>query len=188
MTIFNKENQNYNLFRDLGIIMLSIFVAVILVKTGILKNLLVGAAGVEFFGSFIAGMFFTSIFTAVPATIALGEIARESSLFWTAVLGGLGAMFGDLVIFRFVKNNLAQDFSVLLKHSSSKRLKAVFKLKFFRWFIAFLGALIIASPFPDELGLAMMGLTKIKTTIFIPLSFILNSLGILIIGLIARAL
>ena len=60
-------------------------------------------------------------------------------------------------------------------------------LRIFRWLIAFLGALIIASPLPDELGLTMMGFSKIKTSLFIPISFLLNSLGILIIGLIAKA-
>ena len=176
------------MFRDLAIIALSVIVAVILVKTGILKSLLTSTKEIKLIGSFVSGLFFTSVFTTAPATVALGEIARHNSLFWTVILGGFGAMLGDLVIFRFVKDSLAKDFSTLIKHSASKRLIAVFKLKFFRWFIAFLGALIIVSPLPDELGLTMMGLSKVKTAVFIPLSFILNSLGILIIGLVARAL
>jgi membrane protein DedA with SNARE-associated domain len=120
--------------------------------------------------------------------VALGEIARTNSLILTAVVGGVGAMLGDLVIFRFVKNSLANDFAVLMRHGAPKRLTAVFRLKFFRWFIAFLGALVIASPLPDELGLAMMGLTKVKTAVFLPLSFVFNAIGILIIGLVARSL
>jgi hypothetical protein len=188
MKFFSKKAQDSNLFRDLAIIVFSIIIAVILVKTGVLKNLLEETRSMKFFGSFIAGLFFTSIFTTVPATVALGEIAREGSLFWTVLLGGLGAMIGDLLIFKFVKNSLAEDISALIQHSARRRFSAVFKLKFFRWFFAFLGALIIASPLPDELGLAMMGFTKVKTSIFIPLSFIFNALGILIIGLIARSL
>jgi len=46
----------------------------------------------------------------------------------------------------------------------------------------------VISPLPDELGLAMMGLSKMKTSLFIPISFILNSLGILAIGLITKLL
>jgi uncharacterized membrane protein YeaQ/YmgE (transglycosylase-associated protein family) len=159
-----------------------------LIKTGTLKSIL-ELSGVGVFGSFIAGLFFTSVFTVAPATVALGEIAREGEpIFLTVILGGFGAMLGDLLIFRFVKNNLSQDFSALIKYKARKRLSALFKLKLFRWFIAFLGALVVASPLPDELGLAMMGLTKVKTIIFIPLSFALNSFGILIICLIARAM
>jgi hypothetical protein len=188
MKFFEKKKQESNLFRDLAIIAFSIIIAVVLVKTGILKNLIEGARDVKYFGSFFAGLFFTSIFTTVPATVTLGEIAREGSLIWTALLGGLGAMIGDLLIFKFVKNSLADDISNLIQHSARKRFSAIFKLKFFRWFFAFLGAMIIASPLPDELGLAMMGFSKVKTSIFIPLSFFFNTLGILIIGLIARSL
>jgi hypothetical protein len=187
MKFFKEVRESY-LFRDLGIIALSVVIAVILVKTGVLKSLLNSTQEMKLAGSFISGLFFTSIFTTAPATVALGEIARHNSLFWTVFLGGVGAMLGDLVIFRFVKDSLSKDFSVLIKHHASKRLIAVFRLKFFRWFIAFLGALVIASPLPDELGLAMIGLTKMKNIIFIPVSFVLNCLGILIIGLVARSL
>ena len=183
-----RNNPRANLFKDLAIIIFSILIAIILVKTGTLKSIL-ELSGVGVFGSFVAGLFFTSIFTVAPATVALAEIAREGEpILWTVVLGGFGAMLGDLLIFRFVKDNLSQDFLALIKLKNHKRLAALLKLKSFRWFIAFLGALVIASPLPDELGLAMMGLTKVKTVIFIPLSFALNSLGILIICLIARAM
>lgn len=187
MMFFKKIRENY-FFRDLSIVVLSVVIAAILIKTGILHNFIASTQGVKLIGSFIAGLFFTSIFTVAPATVALGEIARANSLLWVVLLGGFGAVFGDLVIFRFVKNTLNHDFSILLKHSAPQRLLAVFKMKYFRWFFAFLGALVIASPLPDELGLAMMGLTKVKMAIFIPLSFALNSFGILIVCLIARAL
>ena len=51
-----------------------------------------------------------------------------------------------------------------------------------------LGALIIASPLPDELGLAMMGVARIKLRVLIPISLVLNFAGIVLIGLIANAL
>lgn len=65
---------------------------------------------------------------------------------------------------------------------------SIFRLRIFRWSIAFLGALVIASPLPDELGLMMLGFSKIKTSFFVPISFLLNFLGILVIGLIAKAI
>ena len=51
-----------------------------------------------------------------------------------------------------------------------------------------LGGIIIASPFPDELGISLLGFSKMKTTAFIPVSLIFNFLGILAIGLIAKAI
>ena len=174
--------------KDIAVIALSILIAIILVKTGVLTNILASSRELKLLGSLIAGMFFTSVFTVAPATVALVEIARLNSIFWVAILGGAGAMIGDLIIFRFVKNKLSEDILYLLKKSKSEQLISIFRLRTFRWSTVFLGALIIASPLPDELGLAMMGLSKIKTSLFIPISFLLNSLGILIIGLIARSI
>ena len=62
----------------------------------------------------------------------------------------------------------------------------ILHLKFFKWLIPFMGALVVASPLPDEIGLAMMGFSKIRTSLFIPISFLLNFLGILVIGFIAK--
>src|SRR3989304_3240061 len=106
------DKHKNNLMKDIAIIALSVLIAIILVKTGILISILASSKGLELLGSFIAGIFF--------------------------------------------------------------------RLRFFRWLIAFLGALVIASPLPDELGLMMMGFSKMRTLFFIPISFLLNSLGILI--------
>lgn len=182
------DNPKNNLIKDIAIVVLSVLIAIVLAKTGVLVDILASSKKLELFGSFVAGMFFTSIFTAAPATVVLAEIAQVNSIFLTALFGGAGALIGDMVIFRFVKNRLSGDISYLLKKSKSERLISIFRLRIFRWSIAFLGALVIASPFPDELGLAMLGFSKIKTSLFIPISFLFNSLGILAIGFIAKAI
>ena len=180
------EKQNNNLMKDLAIIGLSVIIAVLMVKTGALKSLLVSTQEIKFIGSFIAGIFFVSIFSAAPATVVLAEIAQSNSVFWVAFFGGVGALVGDLVIFRFIKDGLAEDFYHLVRKTKSERLVAIFKLKLFKWLVPFLGALVVASPLPDELGLMMMGLSNMKTSLFIPVSFLLNFLGILVIGFIAK--
>jgi len=182
------NNHANNLVRDLVLVIFSVFIAIILAKTGALESLITSTQEMRFVGSFIAGIFFVSIFTAAPATVALGEIAQSNSVIMTAILGGLGALIGDLIIFRFVKGRVSEHFSYLTKVSKAERIVSIFKLKLFRWIIPFIGALIIASPLPDEIGVAMLGLSKMKNSYFILLSFVLNSAGILIIGLIAKAL
>ncbi len=181
------NNQN-SLIRDLAIVILSIFIAIILAKTGALERLITSTQEMRFIGSFIAGILFVSVFTAAPATVALGEIAQSNSVITLAIIGGLGALVGDFIIFRFMRDRISQDFSYLIKISKSERLVSIFRLRLFKWLIPFIGALIVASPLPDEVGLAMLGLSRMKTSVFIPLSFLLNSIGILIIGLIAKAL
>ena len=44
-----------------------------------------------------------------------------------------------------------------------------------------IGAIIIASPFPDEIGVSLMGISKMKTYQFILISFLLNAIGIFLV-------
>lgn len=183
------NNNHYNLMKDLAIIAISVVIAMLLVKSRIIVDILTSSIQLELLGSFIAGMFFTSVFTVAPATVTLGEIARENFVILVALIGGLGAVVGDLIIFRFVRDRFGEHLKELVKYNSvGKRLKTIFRLRCFRWFAFFVGGLIIASPFPDELGIALMGFSKMKTLPFMVVSFIFNSLGILIIGLVAKSL
>ena len=182
------NNRKNNLKRDLGIIAISIIIAVILAKTGVLKDLLTSIQELRFIGSFLAGLFFVSVFTAAPAMVVLAGIAQTNSIWEVALLGGIGAFAGDLLIFRFIEDDLSEDIQRLIGKTKREKLLSILHLKFFRWLTPLLGALIIVSPLPDEIGLAMMGFSKMRMRIFIPLSFALHFSGILIIGLIAKGL
>lgn len=185
--------EHKKLIRDGIIVLASVGVAALLVSGDWLEIFLHSIKGFEYLGSFVAGIFFTLFFTAIPATAVLGEIAQENSLIVTALLGGLGALCGDLIIFRFVKQHVSADFEYIIRSLKKEKRFLWFhskfwKLKAVRFSIPLLGALIIASPLPDELGLALLGLSKVKTTTMIPLSLALNTLGIFVIGLIAQSL
>lgn len=175
--------------RDLGIIVLSILVAVVLVKTDVLLQLFMSTQEFSFLNSFIAGFFFTSVFTTAPAIAALAEISLINPVIATALFGGLGAMFGDFIIFMFIRDRLSTHiFDVLRTKRGAGRLKSLLKLRYFRWLTFILGGLIIASPLPDELGLGLLGLSRMRTPLFLALSFVFNSAGIYIVGTIARSL
>ncbi len=176
-----------NTIRDLAAVAFSVAVAVLLVKTGLIGALLISLGDLRFIGSFTAGMFFVSVFTVAPAAAVLVELFQTSSLFEVAVFGGLGALVGDWVMFRFLRDRVANDLTELLRHSGFRRTFAVFRLKCFRWLTPLIGALIVASPFPDEIGLALMGLSGLRTALFLPISFTLNFLGILAVGLVVKA-
>ena len=186
--MINTNNKNF-FIQDIAIIAISIIVAVIFAKTDILANILTSTKELELFGSFIAGIFFTSVFTTAPAIVTLGEITQAYSILPVAFLGALGAVIGDLIIFRFFRDRFSEHLMELVKHQDvGKRIKVLFHHKSFRWLTFFVGGLIIASPFPDELGISLIGFSKIKTLTFISLSFTFKFMGIIFIGLIARAL
>jgi hypothetical protein len=168
---------------------MSIFLAVVLAETHILENLLSTTKDYGLLGSFVAGLFFTSIFTTAPSVVALGEISQMQSIIQVAFVGAAGAMLGDLLIFQFIRDKLSEHLMELMKGeiAGAKR-KFRHHLKFFRWLTFFVGGLIIASPLPDELGVGLLGLSKMNTVWFAPLSFLFNFIGILMIGLVANAI
>ena len=56
------------------------------------------------------------------------------------------------------------------------------------WLGPLCGIIIIASPLPDEIGLFMMGLSRIRMIWFIPLAFIVNAGGIFLVVLTSQYL
>jgi len=93
-----------------------------------------------------------------------------------------------MLILRFVERSLLRDLRYVIKRIRGDTLVSVFHLKLFSWIVPLAGAIILASPLPDEIGIAMMGFSHIKPSIFIPLSFFLNFLGILFIIFVAKEL
>ena len=173
---------------DVGIVLASIVLAVYLVKTGAVHTLLSLTGENMLIASFIAGLCFTSFFTTAPAIVVLGELSQEGNVFLIAAVGALGAMLLDLVLFSFVRNRVVKDASLLLRGKRWKGLRHLFKSRFMHRVLPVIGALIVASPFPDEVGLTLMGVSKLTTTQFLLISYTMNFLGILLIGLTAQLL
>jgi len=177
--------QFHNIMRDIAVVLFSVIIAIILVKTGALLGLLQSIGGAGYLVSFLGGIFFVSVFTVAPALVVLVETAQTGSPLAVAFFGGLGALLGDLLIFRFVRDSLSRSLlDIILKREN--RITAFFRIKFFRIFGPLIGAFFIISPFPDEIGLMLMGVSDIDMRIFIPLTFFLNFIGILILGLFAN--
>ncbi|HEY4520456.1 MAG TPA: hypothetical protein VJJ72_01490 [Candidatus Paceibacterota bacterium] len=177
-----------HVIKDASVLLLSVLVAVIIAQLQLIENILLISENIRIVGSFIAGLFFTSVFTTAPAIVALGEISQVEPLFTVAFVGAIGAVCGDILIFYLFKNHVANDLDELIHLTKHKGLKSVFKHKYLKWLVVLCGALIISSPLPDELGIAMMGISRLKFNVFIPLSFSFNFLGILVIGLVSRAI
>jgi hypothetical protein len=60
--------------------------------------------------------------------------------------------------------------------------------RFCHWLPLFVGGIILASPLPDEVGVSILGVAKMRPSRFMLMSFFFNSIGILVIGLIARGI
>jgi hypothetical protein len=143
-----------------------------------LQYFLLHLGSLGYVGAFFAGILFVWIFTMPIGLLILLTLSSNLAPIEIGLIGGLGAVFGDLVIFKLVKDSLANNVSSLYKKHGQNHISHVFKSKYFHWTLPVIGAIIIASPFPDEVGVSLMGISKMGTYKFMVVSFILNSLGI----------
>jgi hypothetical protein len=174
----------------LPILLISGAVAVLLARSDVFENLLSSASGSTFsivIVSLIAGILYSSVFTVAPATVALFELAHSGApIFLVAVVGGFGGMLADLSLFEIIKFGLIDDIVAHFQKRSQGRFAHLFKIKFFRLLITIVGALIIATPIPDEIGLAMMGLGRANLKLVVIVTFVLNTIGIAVLCLLAK--
>lgn len=171
-----------NLKEDAVNVVVSVFLAWFLISSGLLAELLAKTDAGKIAESFAAGFFFTSAFTIAPAAVVLAKLSATVSPFAVAFFGALGAMCGDLAIFLFIRDRLAEDIKGFFRGRAARRFLNSFHLGFWKWLAPLLGALIIASPLPDELGLSLLGLSRTRVAILLPLAFIMNFLGILAVA------
>lgn len=182
MPHLHTENPYKDLGRDMFFVLLSVLLAVILVRFGVIKNIINVTEGVRIIDSFFAGIFFTSAFTISPASVVLAELSKIMPVFSVAFFGACGAVVGDMILFLFIRDRFAEDISKVIHNYHDKKLTRFFHRKFFKWLSPLVGALIIASPLPDELGITMMGVSKIRVSTMVAISFFMNFLGILLVA------
>jgi hypothetical protein len=174
------------LLQDALAIAASIWAAWAIVHFNLVHAALAQAGDATIWASLIAGLFFTSLITTAPAIAVLGELMVGANLFVVALVGALGAVAGDYLIFAFVRDRISQDAGYLLRGPRFRRMFHIFRQPHFRRVLPVIGALIIASPLPDELGLALLGFSRMDRRYFFAISYSMNFIGILLIGLAAR--
>ena len=178
MAKVKKINPHQALARDILMILFGIMLAVVFVKTGLLDFLVSSLKGYVIVASFVAGIFFTSAFTLAPASIALVGISQYAPMSTDALWGGLGAMCGDLILFFFIRDRFAADLMGVMKQAKIRHILHSFHFGFLKWLSPILGALIIASPLPDEFGITLMGISKVRVAVLMPIAFVMNVIGI----------
>lgn len=175
-------------FKNTLLLVLGLVLFYLLVQTpqvgGFIQNL--GYLGR--LGALIAGFFFVSTYTVVPSGYVLFELARYQNAVEIALFAGVGSMLGDYVIFRFVRDRVMDELKPYLARVGGKKVRRLFRTPYFAWLLPVVGAVIIASPLPDELGVSLIGASKMKNGHFLVFSYALNVLGILAVVLVAQGL
>jgi hypothetical protein len=173
-------------FKNTALLTASLIVFFLLADTAFVKNIITGLGELGYIGAFITGMFFVSTFTVAPAAVVLYHLADQLHPLEIALLAGLGCVVGDYIIFRFLKDKVFQELQPVFNRLGGSYVWKFLSTPYFAWLTPVIGAAIIASPLPDEAGIGLLGLSKIKSWQFLLLSFVLNAVGIFIIVALAR--
>ncbi len=174
-------------YKNTFFLFVSLFVLFYVTDTIFGQQVIQSISKLGYFGSFFAGIFFVSTFTVAPASVVLFKLAQVYNPFLTALSAGFGAVIGDYLIFRFLKDNVFEEIKPIFMKLGGSNLSRLMSTPYFAWLAPVLGALIIASPFPDEIGVGLMGISKLKNWQFLTITFLLNSLGILLIITISKS-
>ncbi|MBN2014866.1 MAG: hypothetical protein JW778_06765 [Candidatus Altiarchaeota archaeon] len=138
-----------------------------------------------YIGTFLGGIFYAYGFTAAPATAVLLVLAKEQCLVLAVLVGGLGAVLSDLLIFSFIRYSFMDEIEELEKEKIVKYIEKEEKIIFghyYKHIFPALAGFLIASPLPTELGVVMMTSVKeISLKKFTIIAYLLHCLGILAI-------
>lgn len=169
-------------YKNLTFVFLGVIIALVLSRIEAFHQFLLHLGNYGYIGAFIAGILFVSTFTVATGAIILLVLAEKLSPIEIGIIAGLGAVVGDFTIFRFIKDNLVGELENVYNHVDNKHhFIKILHSKYFSWTLPVIGAIIIASPFPDELGVSLMGISKMKTFQFLIVSFLLNAIGIFLV-------
>lgn len=169
-------------------------VAYVLYQIGMFEWLDGRLHGFGYPGAFAAGLLFSYGFTTPFAIAAFVAMAHEVNPFIAAPLAGVGAFLSDLVIFELLRVSFFGNELERLRHTSIVgRIHGLLhhdtmpeRLR--RYSLWALTAIVIASPLPDEIGVAMLSsTTKVGGRTFGIICVTMNTLGILAIMLVVRA-
>jgi hypothetical protein len=175
-------------YRFLFFFSLSIIASIWLFSQQFVQDALIRTGELGYLGAFLAGVGFVYSLTLTSSTIALYFLAESHNILLVSIFAGLGGLCGDMIIFRFVRHSISRELGPIYRRMGGKHLRAFLHTKYVHWLLPLIGAIIIASPLPDELGVSLLGISHLKTWQFSLLSFIFNTIGIYVMLLIATSI
>lgn len=179
----------YILFRykypKLIMLLLSIFTAYYLFSSQFITSKIQLLQSFSYLGIFFAGILFSFGFSA-PFALGLFITLQPQNIFLASIIGAVGSVISDLVIFKFIQFSFADEFKRLNNEKPIKEISFMIKnnlgLKASTYLFYLFAGILLASPLPDEVGVAMLaGLTTIKPSFLGIISFITHAIGIFIL-------
>ncbi len=172
------ESYRHWRYKNTTLLIFSIFIFILFADSPVIKGAITHVGEWGYVGAVIAGMFSVMTFTVAPALVVLYYLSERLNIIELMLLAGFGSVLGDFLIFSFFKDKVFVELEPIITRLSRRPFMHIFHSPYFAWMTPVAGALIIASPFPDELGVTLLSASKLKKWQFVLLSFVLNSVGL----------
>jgi len=185
-------------YHNLILFVISLLFAYYILKYKPIVSLIQSLSNLGYISAFILGMLFTYALTSVPAAATLYNLGELLNPLIIAFIGAFGSVISDYLIFRFIQDRLLDEIKLLSEEIGKttkpvtdlflpKNLliilwKSISRSRIWKILIPITAGFIIASPLPDEFGVALFGAAKYEPKKFIICSYFLNFVGILVIS------
>jgi hypothetical protein len=168
------HHKHHNLF----LLAISIVLGLVLSRSSFFQQAVLSLSTYGFIGAFLAGMFLVSTFSATIGGVLLGQLATHMSPLELALFAGLGAVCGDFIIFHIVRDDILEDIKPIYKKVGGSHLNKILHTHYFSWTLPVIGAIFIALPAADELGISLMGISSMKPGVLFLLSYAIHATSI----------
>ena len=138
-------------------------------------------------GSFISGILYAYSFTSAIATSTLLILGR-SNITITGLIAGLGALFGNVIIYKFINHSFDDEIKKLSKEKIIIKINNLVNKDFRKYILPVLAVIVIASPLPDEVGVALLVASKkvMPPKYAYILFYLISTMGIFVILIIGH--
>lgn len=160
----------------------SLLVSLLLISTGLFNVLVQMLPLGGYMGALLAGGMFVSLFTAAPAVVIFFTLSQSLPILPLALVAGVGAVIGDLFILFFQRGRIShRPRQSYLQESTIEKIIISIRRSKYKFLLSVIGAFVILTPLPDELGLVCMGMSKMSVFQSIVFTFALNTVGIFVL-------
>lgn len=135
-----------------------------------------------YIGAFLAGIMYSYGFTAAFATSIFLILSKHQNIFAAALIGGIGSLFADLVLFEFIRHSFRDEIDKLAKEKLIIKIHSLMPQIIKKYMLPIMAGIVIASPLPDEIGVPLIAsIRTFSVRAFSLISYTLNTAGIFFI-------